>query len=82
MPEATLLAFAEHGQVLCVLPADGGDAEQVLAQFARAGIDFDALAADLQRERTQAFAKSWNELLECIVPKGHSLGKMVQTGER
>ncbi|MFY9724634.1 MAG: transaldolase [Bryobacteraceae bacterium] len=48
MPEGTLKALAAHGEVNTVLPADGGDCEEVLAQFARAGIDVDALAAHLQ----------------------------------
>ena len=44
MPEATLLAFAEHGDVGAAMPADGGDSEAVLAQFAKAGIDITALS--------------------------------------
>ena len=64
MPEETLLAFADHGKVGEPLPADGGDAEAVLAQFAKAGIDIDALAAKLQKEGAEAFVKSWNELLD------------------
>jgi len=63
LPEATLHAFAEHGEVSGVLPTDGGDAEQVLAEFARAGIDTAALATRLQVEGTQAFAKSWQNLM-------------------
>ena len=49
--------------------ADGGNAEEVVAQFARAGIDVDALAADLQREGAAAFAKSWSDLMERIASK-------------
>jgi transaldolase len=66
MPEPTLLAFADHGEVGDPLPADGGDAEQVLAEFGRAGIDVDALATRLQDEGAEAFVKSWNELLSTI----------------
>jgi len=66
MPEPTLLAFADHGEVGEPLPADGGDAEQVLAQFGEAGIDVDALATRLQDEGAEAFVKSWNELLKSI----------------
>ena len=43
MPEATLLAFADHGAVGGVLPADGGDAEAMLARIGAAGVDVDAL---------------------------------------
>ncbi len=66
MPEPTLLAFADHGEVGEPLPADGGDAEQVLAEFGEAGIDVGALATRLQDEGAEAFVKSWNELLKSI----------------
>jgi transaldolase len=69
MPERTLLAFADHGKVSKALPLDEGYAEAVLAEFAREDIDDDALAADLQREGTAAFAKSWNDLMHCIAAK-------------
>ncbi len=69
MPEATLKALADHGEVGASMPADGGDCEEALAEFARAGVDTDALAARLQVEGAQAFVKSWNELLECIASK-------------
>jgi transaldolase len=66
MPERTLLAFADHGRPGPLLAADGGDAEAVLARFARAGIDVDALAVRLQDEGAKAFVKSWNGLLAGI----------------
>ncbi|HWJ43544.1 MAG TPA: transaldolase [Solirubrobacterales bacterium] len=66
MPEPTLLAFADHGQVTELFPADGGNSEQVLAEFAEAGIDVAALAARLQDEGKEAFNKSWEELLKSI----------------
>lgn len=66
MPENTLLAFADHGEVGELLPADGGDAAQVLAEFEAAGIDVDALAARLQEEGKGAFVKSWEDLLASI----------------
>jgi transaldolase len=75
MPEATLLAFAEHGDVGAAMPADGGDSEAVLAQFANAGIDITALAARLQDEGASSFAKSWNELMSVIASKSNVLGK-------
>ena len=59
MPDKTLLAFADHGEVKGVLPADGGDAEEVLAEFAQIGVDDAALAAQLQREGAESFDKSW-----------------------
>jgi len=69
MPETTLKAFADHGEVGSALPMEGGDCETVLAQFARAGFDVDALAAQLQDEGAQSFVKSWNDLLAVITSK-------------
>jgi transaldolase len=66
MPEKTLLAFAEHGEVRDPLPPDGRDAEQVLADFNSAGIDTDELAERLQREGAETFDASWKELLGSI----------------
>ncbi len=66
MPEPTLHAFADHGEVGPPVPADGGDAEDVLAQFESAGVDIAALAARLQEEGKVAFAKSWDEMLKTI----------------
>ena len=66
MPEPTLHAFADHGEVGDPIPADGGDAEEVLAQFEDAGIGVDALAERLQGEGKEAFVKSWDELLKTI----------------
>ena len=75
IPESTLLAFADHGDVSAATPADGGDCEAVLAGFAKAGVDIDALAARLQDEGAGSFVKSWNELMGVIVAKSASLGK-------
>jgi transaldolase len=66
MPDKTLLAFADHGEVSEPLPADGGDADEVLAQFAEAGIHEGELATRLQRDGAEAFVKSWRELLDSI----------------
>ena len=73
MPEATLKALADHGQVDSILPADGGDCEKVLAQFAEAGIDVDALAARLQDEGAKSFVSSWEELMSVIASKSAAL---------
>ena len=69
MPEDTLKALADHGELEAALPADGGNCEDVLAEFAKAGIDTDALAAQLQDEGASSFVKSWNELMQCIASK-------------
>jgi transaldolase len=76
MPEKTLLAFADHGRVKNVLRVDGGDAEAVLEEFARAGIEVGALAGELQREGTAAFAKSWHDLMKQISAKSDLLTKV------
>jgi transaldolase len=73
MPDATLKALADHGEAGAILPADGGDCEEVLAKFAGAGIDVDALAAQLQQEGADSFVKSWNELMKVIEAKGAAL---------
>ena len=73
MPEKTLLAFGDHGQVGGTLPRNGGDAEQVLAEFGQAGIDVVKLAADLQEEGAKSFDASWQDLLSAIEAKTKSL---------
>ena len=73
MPEGTLKALADHGELGRILPVDGGDCEEVLAQFAKAGIDVDALAAQLQEEGAASFVKSWNDLLAVIASKSAAL---------
>jgi transaldolase len=75
MPDATLKALAGHGEIGPTLPADGGDCEQVLAQFTKAGIDVDALAAQLQDEGAKSFVKSWNDLMAVIDSKSAALKK-------
>ncbi len=75
MPEATLNAFGKHGEAGAALRADGGDAEEALAQFAKAGLDVDALAAQLQDDGAKAFVKSWAELMDVIAAKSAALKK-------
>jgi transaldolase len=73
IPEKTLRAFAEHGKFNGVMAEDGGDAEAVLAGFAKAGIDTATLAKELQRDGAQAFVKSWQELMTRIADKSAAL---------
>ena len=75
MPEGTLHALAAHSELGALLPSDGGDCEAVLAQFARAGVDVDALAARLQDEGAQSFVTSWDDLMEVIAFKSATLVK-------
>lgn len=73
MPEETLLAFAEHGKVGSVMPRDGGDCEQILSSFTKAGVDLTKLAADLQSEGAKSFDESWQDLLTSIDTKSKAL---------
>jgi transaldolase len=75
VPEGTLKAFADHGEVGVELQADGGDGERVCAEFRKAGVDIDALATKLQEEGAASFAASWNELLAVIASRSASLAK-------
>ena len=80
MPEATLKALAEHTSLGPPLPADGGDCEETLAQFAEAGMDVDALAAQLQDEGASSFVESWNDLLHVIKSKCAVLHPALKAG--
>jgi len=75
MPEATLLALADHGELGSMMSTDVGDCETVLAQFSEAGVKVDALAAQLQVDGAKAFVKSWEELLAVIASKSNELNK-------
>ena len=66
MPEATLLAFQEHGHVGTPMPADGGDSATTLAEFRKSGVDVDRLAARLQSDGAKSFVDSWNDLMAHI----------------
>lgn len=73
IPEKTLHAFADHGKLEGVLPKNGGDADIVLAQIHKAGVDTEALAHKLQVDGAAAFVKSWNQLLQRIADKADKL---------
>jgi transaldolase len=75
MPDKTLLAYAEQGKAPTPLADDGGDADTEIAEFVKAGVQIDALAADLQREGAEAFNKSWEDLLGIIAKKSAALVK-------
>jgi transaldolase len=73
MPEKTLHAFADHGELHGAMALDGGDTDTTLAQIADAGVNIDALALQLQQEGAEAFVKSWNQLLQRIGDKASAL---------
>jgi len=73
MPEGTLKALADHGEIGLTMAADGREGERALDQFAKAGIDIDTLGTQLQEEGAGSFVKSWNDLMECIASKSEAL---------
>jgi transaldolase len=75
MPEETLKALADHGDLSEIMSADGGDCEAVFEDFAAAGIDITELAAKLQDDGAKSFVGSWNELLSVIDSKSAKLTK-------
>ncbi len=78
LPEGTLKALAEHGDVSMLMRADGGDCEDVLAQFTQAGVDIHRMAQDLQTQGAESFVKSWNELMGVIASKCSLVGAINQ----
>jgi transaldolase len=66
MPDATLQAFYDHGEVGEPMPADGGDSDAILARFTGAGVDVAELAAKLQTDGAKSFVTAWNDLMERI----------------
>jgi transaldolase len=76
MPEGTLKALADHGDLSEIMSADCGDCEAVLKQFAEAGIDINDLAANLQNDGAKSFVSSWNDLMEVIASKTAILAKV------
>jgi transaldolase len=75
MPENTLKALADHGEISEIMAANGGDYDTVLDQFATAGIDIYELAAKLQEEGAKSFVSSWNDLINVIASKSSKLAK-------
>ena len=73
MPDGTLEAFYDHGEVGDPLAADGGDSDAVLAKFAGAGIDVAELGAQLQREGAASFVSSWKDLMTRIEKQSAAL---------
>lgn len=83
IPEKTLLAFAEHGEIQTILPTDGdytARMEAVIAEYASSGINSEVLAAELQREGAESFVKSWHDLMTCIAKKSDVLTQKIHPG--
>jgi transaldolase len=73
IPQGTLQAFVDHGEIGATIPADGGNSEEELARFAGANIDIRALSTELQEEGGDAFVNSWNDLMRVIDSKSATL---------
>jgi transaldolase len=73
MPEKTLTALAAHTEIGTIIPADGGNCEEVLQKFGAAGVNADVLAAQLQEEGAKSFVQSWNDLMKVITSKSAAL---------
>ena len=69
MPQATLRAFAEHGNVARALDTDLAEVEATLAAAERVGLDLDRITGELEREGVESFCDSYDELLRCIDSK-------------
>jgi transaldolase len=69
MPEQTLQAFANHGEVARTVDADPLAAEQVLTDASGAGIDLASVAVELERDGVRSFCDSYHQLLSCIESK-------------
>ncbi len=78
MPDQTLRAFADHGEVAPTLAADPARAAQALDDTAAAGVDLAAITAELEREGVQSFCDSYHQLLDCIEGK---LGALAAVGD-
>jgi transaldolase len=74
MPDETLEAFYDHGEVGDPLPADGGDVDAMLGRFHNAGVDLGALAAKLQSDGAASFVDAWHELIGRIQTQRSALG--------
>ncbi len=73
MPEATLLALADHGDLGSIMAADGGNCEEIIGEFSKAGVCVDVLAAELQKQGAKSFVKSWIALLAVISSKSQQI---------
>ncbi|MBK7364285.1 MAG: transaldolase [Nitrosomonas sp.] len=83
VPEKTLLAFAEHGKIKSILPTNEDHTakmEAVIAEYTSVGINDEVLAAELQREGTESFVKSWRDLMTCIAKKSDVLTRKISLG--
>jgi transaldolase len=75
MPEPTLRAFADHGEVVRTVDADPEAAGWMLVEASAAGIDLQAVTAELECDGVQSFCDAYHELLDCIAGKLGLVGR-------
>jgi transaldolase len=69
MPEETIRAFQDHGEVALTLERDLDEAQRVFDRIAEAGVDYEDVVATLEREGVEKFADSFRELLDGVKAK-------------
>jgi len=69
MPEETIRAFQDHGEVALTLERDLDEAQRVFDRIAEAGVDYDDVVVTLEQEGVDKFADSFRELLDGVSAK-------------
>ncbi|HLM36165.1 MAG TPA: transaldolase [Gaiellaceae bacterium] len=69
MPEETIRAFQDHGEVALTLEREIDEAHRVFERLAEAGVDYDDVVAVLEKEGVDKFSDSFKELLEGVRAK-------------
>jgi transaldolase len=73
MPEETIKAYQDHGDPQQRLESGLPEAERLLAELERVGIDYDDLTNTLEREGVEKFSESFEQLLQALHTKQESL---------
>jgi transaldolase len=73
MPEETIEAFQDHGEVAPTLEQGIDDAKRLFEQLEQAGVDYDDVTATLEREGVEKFSDSFSDLLDGIRSKSGEL---------
>jgi transaldolase len=74
MPENTIAAFADHGTVSETIEENLGEAQKIVSELARLGIDFKKVTTQLEKEGVQKFIEPYDDLLELLVTHNNSIG--------
>jgi transaldolase len=74
LPMETILAYRSHGHPVLTLPEGTEEAARAMVRLAEAGIDIDAVTAQLEREGVEKFVQPYDSLLEALRKKCEALG--------